>query len=183
MGVDFPEAQRLWGGDQAVRRKDGKNARKDRVQKRGRFNGVIIKLPMGTCILLPGGAVTVVGVKSFSVIGKVGNYLLSTIPAMGEVPLEYEKPLEVCNIVASMSTGHPIRLPDLYRTLSPFVHMVYTPEMFPGMTICLRGSLVGVVFHSGKVNITGAKTLEDLKFAETTITQYLEQLLMLDDNL
>ena len=177
MGVDFPEAQRLWG-DQLVKCREGKTKR--RVRKKGRFNGVIIKLPIATCILLPGGAVTVVGVKSFSVIGKVKNYLLSTIPAIGDAALEYGKPLKVCNIVASMSIGHSVRLPDRYRTLAPLVRMIYDPEMFPGMTICLRGSLVGVVFHSGKVNITGAKTLADLKFAETTITQYLE-LPLLDD--
>jgi TATA-box binding protein (TBP) (component of TFIID and TFIIIB) len=42
--------------------------------------------------------------------------------------------------------------------------ITYTPELFPGMRIRLDG-VTAVIFHSGKCNLLGAKTLLDLQAA------------------
>jgi TATA-box binding protein (TBP) (component of TFIID and TFIIIB) len=43
------------------------------------------------------------------------------------------------------------------------------------MKITLRESLVVIVFHSGKIIITGAKTREEIIFAEKTIFEKIRQ--------
>jgi TATA-box binding protein (TBP) (component of TFIID and TFIIIB) len=43
------------------------------------------------------------------------------------------------------------------------------------MKVTLAGSLVAVVFYSGKIIITGAKTLEEINYGECAILQMINQ--------
>ena len=52
--------------------------------------------------------------------------------------------------------------------------MIYDPEHFPGLKISL--SLVtAVVFHTGKVTLTGAKTKSDLEKSRDELSLALSQ--------
>jgi TATA-box binding protein (TBP) (component of TFIID and TFIIIB) len=152
-GVNFDEAKKLWSG------------------KRN-FNGVVLRLPSYTVLLFPNGSTTVVGVKSMSLITGITPSLLTKLPG---VNVAISKPLRICNIVASMSVGKPINLPNFYDWLKPRVFLTYTPETFPGMKVTLRGNMVAIVFHTGKINITGARTLDDLAYGEKTILDMLNK--------
>ena len=140
-----------------------------------RFNGAKIKLPNSTCLLFQNGAVTIVGVKSLLEAAKIPNYLLCLFPNTHLIEQENGELLRICNIVASADFGSRVSLTDLYESEKPHSLITFTPETFPGLKITLRKALVAIVFHSGKIIITGAKTMEDIQFAENKIMQKIQQ--------
>ena len=144
---------------------------------KGNFNGVTIRIPsLCTCILFPNGAVTIVGVKTLSDMDKVMNRLCATLPALSNVSVECEKPLTVCNIVASMSCGR-VNLESLYKKLQYQFLILWEPEMFPGMKITLHKgdrNIVAIVFHTGKIIITGAETMNQIDWADSMVNRIIQ---------
>lgn len=73
---------------------------------------------------------------------------------------------KVQNIVSSLDLGMRIRLDELVtytRTVT------YNPDRFPGAVLRVRGSLVCLLFASGKIVITGSKKESDTSYAITTL--------------
>ena len=132
-----------------------------------RFTGVTISLPGSTCLLFPKGSVTVVGVKCISAIASISSQLLTVLGA------SRVSSLRVCNIVGITSVGRRINIPSVYNSLFNTAPLTYTPETFPGMTVRLGGSMVAVVFHTGKIVLMGAKTIEELNTGETKILKMI----------
>ncbi|HID25870.1 MAG TPA: TATA-box-binding protein [Thermoplasmata archaeon] len=67
------------------------------------------------------------------------------------------------NIVASSQIADEIDLDRLSREISD---VEYHPEVFPGLTVrCVNSKTVVIVFSSGKVVCTGAKSAADAKAA------------------
>jgi TATA-box binding protein (TBP) (component of TFIID and TFIIIB) len=54
--------------------------------------------------------------------------------------------------------------------------LTYTPETFPGVNVSVRGSLVAIVFYTGKIILTGARNEDDIRFAEQYILSMIDQL-------
>eukprot|EP00978_Attheya_sp_CCMP212_P047259 scaffold421285_cov56-Attheya_sp.AAC.4 len=72
------------------------------------------------------------------------------------------------NIVGTADVGFPIRLEGLVYAHSTFAS--YEPELFPGLIYRLASPrVVFLIFVSGKIVITGAKTEVDLSEALTKI--------------
>ena len=75
---------------------------------------------------------------------------------------------KVQNIVGTADVGFPIRLEGLVYAHSTFAS--YEPELFPGLIYRLvRPRVVFLIFVSGKIVITGAKTEMDLSEALTKL--------------
>ena len=146
-GVDFEEVREI----STSRRK-----------KRGHFTGLPVKLPKCTCLMFPNGSVTVVGLKSINDIHCISFHLSCIFPNSSI------HSLQICNIVATINVGRKISIPSLYETIrgTKTRGIIYTPETFPGMTIPLDNKMVVVVFQSGKANITGARSIEELRRGE-----------------
>ena len=53
--------------------------------------------------------------------------------------------------------------------------MIYDQESFPGMTVPLKNKMVAVVFFSGKINITGAKSVEEVDHGEKMILDFISE--------
>ena len=147
----------------------------DRISKKkikGRrrvFTGAVIRLgTLCTCLLFPNGAVTAVGIRNLDKLPSILTRLIVILPAKHTITCV--KPLKVCNIVASMSVGHRIDLPKLYNDLKRCC--TYEPEMFPGLKISLT-DVAAIVFHTGKVILTGAKTTADIQRGETEINDII----------
>ncbi|MBT4696744.1 TATA-box-binding protein, partial [Candidatus Woesearchaeota archaeon] len=68
--------------------------------------------------------------------------------------------IRVVNIVVSTSLEHDIPLEKMAATLS---NTEYNPEQFPGLVIRVKEPKTSaLIFNSGKVVCTGAKTLSDV---------------------
>jgi transcription initiation factor TFIID TATA-box-binding protein len=71
--------------------------------------------------------------------------------------------IKVENVVASTSLNVPIKLENLVSKLD---NVEYEPEQFPGLVLRLKEPKVAaLIFSSGKVVCTGAKSPQDSKIA------------------
>ena len=72
----------------------------------------------------------------------------------------------ISNLVYSGSVGKCLPLNTLY---SRFDKCIYEPTIFPGMKIPIplencNKNVIALIFHTGKIIITGAKNEEDVHF-------------------
>jgi len=75
---------------------------------------------------------------------------------------------KVQNITATCDVGFPIRLEGLIYAHA--AHATYEPELFPGLIYrMLVPKVVLLIFVSGKIVLTGAKTTDDLGAAVENI--------------
>jgi transcription initiation factor TFIID TATA-box-binding protein len=80
---------------------------------------------------------------------------------------------KIQNIVASTSLGTELDLPAIAISLDG---SKYEPEQFPGLIYRLKDPKTStLLFHSGKVICTGAKSLEHVKLAINKVAKQLEE--------
>ena len=89
--------------------------------------------------------------------------------------LNMTKPeMKVVNIVVSTSLGHDIPLEKMAATLS---NTEYNPEQFPGLVIRIKEPKTSaLVFSSGKVVCTGARSMEKVEESVQKIIKSLEKI-------
>lgn len=84
------------------------------------------------------------------------------------------KDIEVVNIVVSTDLEHPIPLEKMAATLS---NTEYNPEQFPGLVIRIKDPKTSaLIFSSGKVVCTGARTMENVQLSIKKIIKSLEKI-------
>lgn len=84
------------------------------------------------------------------------------------------KDIEVVNIVVSSSLEHDIPLEKMAATLS---NTEYNPEQFPGLVIRIKEPKTSaLIFSSGKIVCTGARTLSNVRLAINKIIKSLEKI-------
>ena len=82
--------------------------------------------------------------------------------------------LKVVNIVVSSDLEHDIPLEKMAATLS---NTEYNPEQFPGLVIRIKEPKTSaLIFSSGKIVCTGARTIEDVHAAIKKIIKSLEKI-------
>ncbi len=82
--------------------------------------------------------------------------------------------IEVVNIVVSTSLEHDIPLEKMAATLS---NTEYNPEQFPGLVIRIKDPKTSaLIFSSGKVVCTGARTLDNVELSIQKIIKSLEKI-------
>jgi transcription initiation factor TFIID TATA-box-binding protein len=87
---------------------------------------------------------------------------------------ETKSNIEVVNIVVSTSLEHDIPLEKMAATLS---NTEYNPEQFPGLVIRIKDPKTSaLIFSSGKVVCTGARTLENVRLSINKIIKSLEKI-------
>ena len=75
---------------------------------------------------------------------------------------------KIQNIVASAEVPHPLKLLELSRSYGPYVS--YEPDLFPGLVFRTTApKLVFLLFRSGKVVITGAKSRSEIESTFKTL--------------
>lgn len=135
-----------------------------------RFAAVIMRLmePKATGLIFASGKLVVTGLKSShnaSLAAKTFAYIIEKVDA-GFQPMYVD--FKVQNIVGTVDVGFPIRLEGLVYTHSKFAS--YEPELFSGLIYRLgKPRVVFMIFVSGKVIITGAKTEADMTEAMSKI--------------
>ncbi len=85
-----------------------------------------------------------------------------------------KKNVKVVNIVVSSSLEHDIPLEKVAATLS---NTEYNPEQFPGLVIRIKEPKTSaLIFSSGKIVCTGAKSLDKVEESIQTIIKSLEKI-------
>ena len=118
-----------------------------------------IREPRTTALVFASGKVVVTGAKSESDAKLSCRKFSRSLQKLGfKTKLDDFK---VQNIVGSCDVRFSIRLEGLAH--GHFLSTSYEPELFPGLVYrMVRPKLVVLVFVSGKIVITGAKSLHDL---------------------
>ena len=84
------------------------------------------------------------------------------------------KDIKVVNIVVSSSLEHDIPLEKMAATLS---NTEYNPEQFPGLVIRIKEPKTSaLIFSSGKIVCTGARSMDKVKEAIKKIIKSLEKI-------
>src|SRR3989338_4135591 len=87
---------------------------------------------------------------------------------------ETKRSITVVNIVISTSLKHDIPLEKMAATLS---NTEYNPEQFPGLVIRIKEPKTSaLIFSSGKVVCTGARSMEKVNEAISKIIQSLQKI-------
>lgn len=85
-----------------------------------------------------------------------------------------KKEINIVNIVVSTSLEHDIPLEKMAATLS---NTEYNPEQFPGLVIRIREPKTSaLIFSSGKVVCTGARTLDKVEESIKKVIKSLEKI-------
>ncbi|TDZ28193.1 TATA-box-binding protein [Colletotrichum trifolii] len=87
---------------------------------------------------------------------------------------------KIQNIVSSFDCKFPIRLEGI--AVAKFGSVSYEPELFPGLVYRLQApKVVVLIFASGKVVLTGAKSKDDISGAFDAIRPWLQSFRILHD--
>ena len=139
------------------------------------FPGMIIRIknPKSAVLLFSSGRLVCTGTTSLkdakSVISKVVSMLRKQ---KIKISRNYKVHLE--NIVASAELKRELNLDDIGFTLE---NTEYEPEQFPGLVYRMDNPRVTfLLFTSGRVICTGAKSLSDVKKAVETLDKRLKRL-------
>ena len=128
-----------------------------------RFAAVIMRIrePKTTALIFSSGKMVCTGAKSEDASKLACRKYGKNIQQIGfEVRF---KEFKVQNIVASCGVGFPIRLENLSNSKSHSHFCTYEPEVFPGLIYRMMSpKIVLLIFVSGKIVLTGAKTREDI---------------------
>lgn len=127
-----------------------------------RFAAVIMRIrePKTTALVFSSGKMVCTGAKSTDDSFTAARKFARIIQKTG-FPAKFTE-FQVHNIVASYDVRFAIRLEGLANVHNLFSS--YEPELFPGLIYRMaKPKVVLLIFVSGKIVITGAKSLNDIK--------------------
>lgn len=85
-----------------------------------------------------------------------------------------KKEIKVVNIVVNANLGHAVPLEKMAATLS---NTEYNPEQFPGLVIRIKEPKTSaLIFSSGNIVCTGAKTIDEVHESIKKIIKSLEKI-------
>lgn len=139
------------------------------------FPGLILRLdkPRLTSLVFNSGKMVVTGAKSTDQLIKGFKKIIRTFVRYGIVIVGKPK-IQIQNIVASANLNVEV---DLEKAAYLLPNTMYEPEQFPGLIHRSDDpKVVILLFSSGKMVITGAKSEEDVEKAVKNIYRKLEEL-------
>jgi transcription initiation factor TFIID TATA-box-binding protein len=144
------------------------------------FPGLIfrIKSPKSAILIFRSGKLVCTGAKTLEQVKKAIATTVESIKRTG-VEIMSDPKFVVQNIVASADLGQKINLNAIAVSLG-LDKVEYEPEQFPGLVYRLGSpKVVVLLFGSGKLVCTGAKTEEDAEQAVKNIRNELRSLKLL----
>ena len=130
-----------------------------------RFAAVIMRIrdPKTTALIFSTGKVVITGGRSEEDARLAARKYAKIVRKLGYEDVKFAD-FGLHNLVASADVRFPVRLEALAHAHSNYAH--YEPELFPGLVYrMLEPKLALLIFVSGKVVITGAKSRADLNEA------------------
>ncbi|HXQ91898.1 MAG TPA: TATA-box-binding protein, partial [Nitrososphaerales archaeon] len=141
---------------------------------REQFPGLVfrIRVPRTATLIFSSGKMVCTGSKSSEQAAKAVKIVVQKL-RKGGIDIRNEAVVVIQNIVASASLGGRIHIEDAARQLTK---SMYEPEQFPGLIHRMADpKTVILLFASGKLVCTGAKTEADVYRAVNNLHSTLEQ--------
>ena len=129
-----------------------------------KFPGLVYrtKEPKSAFLIFRSGKVVCTGAKTKEGVRVVMDKLSTDLRGIG-IEVEEHPEFKVQNIVASADLGKELNLGAIVMGLE-LEGMEYEPEVFPGLVYRIKDPKSAIlIFSSGKLVITGGKTLDDCK--------------------
>ena len=139
-----------------------------------RFAAVIMRIrdPKTTALIFSSGKMVVTGAKNEEQARIAARKFTRIIQKIG-FEAEFSE-FTIQNLVASCDVKFPIRLEGL--VLKHFNFASYEPEIFPGLIYrMIKPKVALLIFVSGKLVLTGAKTIADIHSAYEKIYPVLKE--------
>ena len=140
-----------------------------------RFAAVIIRIrdPKTTALIFQSGKMVITGAKSEEKSENAAKMYAKMIRKVG-FPQVKMQDFKIQNIVGSCDVKFPINLEGLNTGHGTF--STYEPELFPGLIYRMHEpKVVLLIFTSGKIVLTGAKTRENIHEAFNKIYMVLNK--------
>ncbi len=139
------------------------------------FPGLIFRLdsPKVTALIFKSGKMVITGAKSTEELIKAVKKIVRTLYKKGIIITSRPK-IQIQNIVASANLYREVNLEKAAFLLE---NNMYEPEQFPGLIYRMSDpQVVLLIFSSGKMVITGAKSEDEVEEAVRKIYKKLEEL-------
>jgi len=138
------------------------------------FPGLVFRLrsPRTATLIFTSGKMVCTGSKSEDIARKAVKTVVQKL-RKGGIKVKKEAEVTIQNIVSSINLGGKVHLEKAARTLP---RSMYEPEQFPGLIHrMLNPKTVILVFSSGKLVCTGAKTEQDVYKSVNNLHSLLEE--------
>ena len=138
------------------------------------FPGLVFRLrsPRTATLIFTSGKMVCTGSKSEEIARKAVKTVVQKL-RKGGIKVKKEAVVTIQNIVSSINLGGRVHLEKAARTLP---RSMYEPEQFPGLIHrMLNPKTVILVFSSGKLVCTGAKTERDVYKSVNNLHSLLEE--------
>ena len=143
-----------------------------------RFPGAVFRMadPKIACLIFSSGKIVITGARNEKALADGLAIVIESLKNAGIEPLKVPK-VAVTNMVCSYNLGRFINLNRIAITLN-IENIEYEPEQFPGLVYRVKDpKIVVLLFSSGKIIITGAKKMEDVKKGVDVIEKKLENII------
>lgn len=141
-----------------------------------KFPGAIVRLehPKAVLIVFKSGSIVCTGTKSEEMAKKAICKFASDLSCITKLQNVKLQAIKVENVVASCNLRNKIHLEDAARILP---RSLYEPEQFPGIIhrVC-HPKTVLLLFASGRLVCTGAKSIHEVNSSVNAIHMELEQM-------
>ena len=139
------------------------------------FQGLVYRMkdPKAAALIFGSGKVVCTGARSITDVKTVFAKVVDVVAKSGvKVPKEYK--MQVENIVASAKLDGTLSLDKIAFNLE---NSEYEPEQFPGLVYRMKDPKVAfLLFGSGKVVCTGARSVKDVGIAVTKVSKKLKSI-------
>jgi len=143
-----------------------------------RFPGAVYRIenPKIASLIFSSGKIVLTGLRNNQALKEGLAIIIKNLKEAGVETLDVPR-VEVTNIVCSYDIGKYINLNKVVVTLN-LENIEYEPEQFPGLVYRVKDpKIVALIFSSGKIILTGGKTIEDIKRGLDFLEQKLESIL------
>ncbi|MDD3136484.1 MAG: TATA-box-binding protein, partial [Methanoregula sp.] len=126
-----------------------------------RFPGAVYRIdnPRIACLIFSTGKIVLTGIRNHKALADGLAIVMKSVRDAG-ITTHDEPKVAITNMVCSYDIGKRINLNKIVVTLN-VENIEYEPEQFPGLVYRIKDpKIVALLFSSGKIILTGGKTLE-----------------------
>ena len=156
----------------------------DAEYNKEKFPGLVYrtKNPKAAFLIFTSGKVVCTGAKNAEDVHLVITNMAEILKSIGIENIYSEPMINVQNMVASADLGTKLNLNAITLGLG-MENVEYEPEVFPGLVYRIKvPKIVVLIFSSGKLVVTGGKTVNDCEEGVQVIRKGLEDMGLLSSS-
>ena len=143
-----------------------------------KFPGLVYRTidPKGAFLIFTSGKVVCTGAKNAKDVHLVITNIAERLKSIGIENIYSEPVINIQNMVASADLGTKLNLNAITLGLG-MENVEYEPEVFPGLVYRIKApKIVVLIFSSGKLVVTGGKTVNDCEEGVRIVRTELENM-------